>query len=80
MEPIATLTFKQNYDYFYAVRHYPAYREKFKEFLKIDFPRVPYPKDAASFRQLVQLGGELQQIHLLESPAVKKYITQYLVD
>ncbi len=31
-------------DYIYAVLHSPAYREKYKEFLKIDFPRVPYPK------------------------------------
>lgn len=32
-------------DYIYAVLHSPSYREKYKEFLKIDFPRVPYPKD-----------------------------------
>jgi predicted helicase len=31
-------------DYIYAVLHSPTYREKYKEFLKIDFPRVPYPK------------------------------------
>lgn len=30
-------------DYIYAVLHSPTYREKYKEFLKIDFPRVPYP-------------------------------------
>lgn len=60
--------------------HSPAYREKYKEFLKIDFPRVPFPKDAAIFWQLVKLGGELRQIHLLESPVVEKYITQYPVD
>ena len=28
-------------DYIYAVLHSPSYREKYKEFLKIDFPRVP---------------------------------------
>lgn len=64
-------------DYIYAVLHSPAYREKYKEFLKIDFPRVPYPKDKDTFWQLVKLGGELRQIHLLESPTVEKYITQY---
>jgi predicted helicase len=62
------------------VLHSPTYREKYKEFLKIDFPRVPYPKDKETFFKLVQLGGELRQIHLLESPAVEKYITQYPVD
>ncbi|NOT14498.1 MAG: hypothetical protein HOP21_02740 [Methylotenera sp.] len=53
-------------DYIYAVLHSPTYRETYKEFLKIDFPRVPYPKDAATFWQLVALGGELRQTHLLE--------------
>jgi len=64
-------------DYIYAVLHSPTYREKYKEFLKIDFPRVPYPKDAATFWQLVKLGGEIRQIHLLESAKVENYITSY---
>lgn len=55
-------------DYIYAVLHSPTYRETYKEFLKIDFPRVPYPSDADTFWQLVALGSELRQIHLLESP------------
>ena len=60
--------------------HSPAYREKYKEFLKIDFPRIPYPKDANTFWQLVKLGGQIREIHLLESPTVEKYITQYPID
>jgi len=67
-------------DYIYAVLHSPTYREKYKEFLKIDFPRVPYPKDTKTFGTLVKLGGEIRQIHLLESPVVEKYITQYPID
>ena len=67
-------------DYIYAVLHSPTYREKYKEFLKIDFPRVPYPKDKKTFWQLVKLGGEIRQIHLLESPILEKYITQYPID
>ncbi len=67
-------------DYIYAVLHSPAYREKYKEFLKIDFPRVPYPKDQETFWKLVKLGGEIRQIHLLESPKVEEYITSYPVD
>ncbi len=67
-------------DYIYAVLHWPTYRETYKEFLKIDFPRVPYPKDAPTFWALVALGSELRQIHLLESPKVEKYITQYPID
>ena len=67
-------------DYIYAVLHSPTYREKYKEFLKIDFPRVPYPKDKETFWKLVKLGGEIRQIHLLESPTVDQYITQYPID
>lgn len=67
-------------DYIYAVLHSPKYREKYKEFLKIDFPRVPAPLDRQKFWQLVKLGGELRQIHLLESPIIEKYITGYPED
>jgi predicted helicase len=67
-------------DYIYAVLHSLTYREKYKEFLKIDFPRVPYPKDQNTFWQLIKLGEEIRQIHLLESPTVEKYITQYPID
>ena len=67
-------------DYIYGVLHSPNYREKYKEFLKIDFPRVPYPKDAATFWQLAKLGSGLRSIHLLESPVVNQYITQYPID
>jgi predicted helicase len=64
-------------DYIYAVLHSPTYREKYKEFLKIDFPRIPYPKDKDIFWQLVKLGGKLRQIHLLESPIVEQGNTSY---
>jgi predicted helicase len=58
------------------VLHSPSYRETYKEFLKIDFPRVPYPKDAAKFWQLVALGGELRLTHLLENapPSNVRYL------
>ncbi len=67
-------------DYIYAVFHSPIYRAKYKEFLKIDFPRVPYPKNIDTFWHLVKLGGDIRQIHLLESPIVEKFITQYPID
>ncbi|MCD8437874.1 N-6 DNA methylase [Tenacibaculum dicentrarchi] len=67
-------------DYIYAVLHSPNYRETYKEFLKIDFPRVPFPKDEKTFWDLVKLGGEIRKIHLLESPIVEDAITQYLGD
>jgi predicted helicase len=53
-------------DYIYAVLHSPTYREKYREFLKIDFPRVPYPENAGRFLRLASLGETLRKIHLLE--------------
>lgn len=64
-------------DYIYAVLHSPTYRETYKEFLKIDFPRVPYPSDAAKFWELVKVGGQIREIHLLEGETVENYITSY---
>ncbi|RYY84975.1 MAG: DNA methyltransferase [Chitinophagaceae bacterium] len=67
-------------DYIYAVLHHPGYRETYKEFLKIDFPRVPYPKDADTFRRLVALGGQLRALHLLEAPVLDTAITDFPED
>ena len=53
-------------DYIYAVLHNPTYRERYKEFLKIDFPRVSYPENTKQFWKLVELGGKLRHLHLLE--------------
>ena len=55
------------FDYIYAVLHSPGYRERYKEFLKIDFPRIPYPNDWERFRDLVEKGKELRQLHLMEN-------------
>jgi len=64
-------------DYIYAALHSPAYRSKFREFLKIDFPRVPYPRDGKHFRTLTKLGAELRALHLLESAKLNTLITTY---
>ncbi|WP_298496288.1 type ISP restriction/modification enzyme [uncultured Algibacter sp.] len=64
-------------DYIYAVLHSPKYREKYKEFLKIDFPRVPYPKNEHIFRQLTYLGSVLRNTHLLEPMYVEDDFITY---
>ena len=63
-------------DYVYAVLHSPSYREIYKHFLKIDFPRIPYPKNMKVFIELVKLGGQLRKLHLMEDSS-PKLITQY---
>ena len=67
-------------DYIYAVLHSPSYRERYKEFLKIDFPRVPYPDDAKTFWKLVKLGEKLRLLHLMESVTPKKELANYDVN
>lgn len=64
-------------DYIYAVLHSPSYCDKYKEFLKIDFPRIPYTKNKESFKKFVRFGTELRQLHLFESPKVSKFITTF---
>ncbi len=66
--------------YAYAVFHSPAYRLRYADFLKIDFPRLPLSSNLDLFQVLAKLGGELVALHLLESPKVEKYITKYLGD
>lgn len=67
-------------DYIYAVLHSPKYRETYKEFLKIDFPRVPFPKEQKQFWDLVTLGKQIREIHLLESDKVNDFISTYPED
>lgn len=60
------------FDYVYAVLHASAYRTKYDEFLKIEFPRIPYPKSKEIFWILVDLGGALRKTHLLEPDAAEE--------
>ena len=63
------------FDYIYAVLHSPSYRERYKEFLKIDFPRIPYPTDWEKFRDLAEKGEELRLLHLMKNLSSKTDIT-----
>lgn len=66
-------------DYIYAYLHSPKYRETYKDFLKTDFPRVPYPKNKEEFWGLVSLGAKLRELHLMTAPECSKLITTYPV-
>ena len=52
--------------YIYAILSSPTYRERYYEFLKYDFPRIPLPADIEHFRTLAALGQRLIDSHLLK--------------
>lgn len=65
------------FDYCYGVLHDKNYREQYKEFLKIDFPRIPYPKDEEELQHYATIGKHLRELHLLESPQLQALITSF---
>jgi len=62
------------FDYIYAVLYTPNYREKYKDLLKINFPRIPYPNDKVSFLKLVDKGKKLKELHLMILPNIESLI------
>ena len=54
------------FDYIYGVLHCPAYRETYAEFLKIDFPRIPWPANPAEFWDVSAKGAQLRKLHLMD--------------
>jgi predicted helicase len=60
------------FGYVYAVLQAPTYRSRYAEFLRIDFPRVPFPDSADDFEKLSKLGWALIQGHLLRELPRKK--------
>jgi predicted helicase len=62
--------------YAYAVFYSPGYRDRYSEFLKNDFPRLPLTSNLSLYRLLVGLGKELVALHLIESPKLNDYITR----
>ncbi|MEH6892215.1 type ISP restriction/modification enzyme [Bacillus sp. JJ864] len=64
-------------DYIYAYINSKNYCEKYIEFLKIDFPRVPHPKNKKFFWDMVKLGSSLRELHLMETTKIEELITRY---
>ncbi|MCE7529015.1 type ISP restriction/modification enzyme [Polynucleobacter sp. IMCC 29146] len=52
--------------YIYSILYSDSYRLRYAEFLRIDFPRIPIPKDMKLFLNLSALGERLIQLHLLD--------------
>lgn len=67
-------------DYVYAYLYHPEYVNKYKEFLKSDFPRIPFPKNKEEFFVLVNFGERLRKLHLLDSDSINNIITTYPIN
>ena len=63
--------------YAYAVFHSPEYRDRYAEFLKRDFPRLPLASDRELFAALAEKGAELAGLHLMTSPALDTFVTRF---
>ncbi len=66
-------------DYVYGVLFTPAYREKYKGFLRSDFPRVPVPAGDDEFQAFSRRGKRLRELHLPPSDGGTDLITTYPV-
>ncbi len=74
-----TLGAEDIFYYAYAVFHSHAYRSRYAEFLKTDFPRLPLSSDKKLFAALVDKGSQLVALHLRESPALGNVVTKFPV-
>ena len=63
--------------YIYAILYSPTYRTRYAEFLKTDFPRIPFTKDRDTFLKLVELGQQLIDLHLMRSPELDNPISRF---
>ena len=58
--------------YIYAVLYCNIYRNRYAEFLKSDFPRIPFPANVELFSKMARYGGDLIELHLLKSKKLEK--------
>jgi len=63
---------EQIFYYIYAVLYSNIYRRKYAEFLKSDFPRIPFCEDYSLFIAMGKLGEKLVGLHLMESDKLNK--------
>lgn len=60
----------QVFDYIYGVLYCPGYRETYAEFLKIDFPRIPWPATPDEFWDVSAKGTTLRKLHLMDPATI----------
>jgi very-short-patch-repair endonuclease len=72
-----TITPEQIFHYVYAVLYAPSYRERYADFLRLDFPRIPFPSDREVFEAMAMLGERLVALHLLRSPELDPPLARF---
>ena len=63
--------------YVYATLYSNVYRDRYTEFLRIDFPRIPFTKDSELFEKIAALGKRLVDLHLLRSDELDPPIAKF---
>ncbi len=63
--------------YIYAVLYSNIYRTEYAEFLKIDFPRIPFTKDYKVFSKMAGYGKKLVELHLIKSGELDPPIAKF---
>ena len=71
---------EQIFHYIYAVLYSDVYRTKYAEFLKIDFPRIPFTKDYKLFKKMGEYGEKLVDLHLLKSSELDSPVARFQGD
>lgn len=64
--------------YIYAVFYSNTYRTRYAEFLKIDFPRVPFTSNYELFKEMAELGEKIANLHLLKGDDFDKPVSRYM--
>jgi len=61
--------------YIYAILHSIKYRTMFRDFFETEPPRIPFPNEYSTFKNVSKLGEELVNLHLLKKqlPPTIKY-------
>ena len=77
-DQIKTFAPEDIFNYIYATFHSPTYRQRYAEFLKIDFPRVPLTSNKQLFWELATKGDRLVQLHLMKETGTE--ISSYPID
>ncbi len=71
------VTPEQIFYYIYGVLYSNIYRTKYNEFLRIDFPRVPFTGNYELFIKIGETGKKIAALHLLKSDELNNTISKF---